>query len=382
MIDMSDRIFCDKCHTLYVPGERHGCLLREELGCSFCSNPAVSVDEAGKFVCASCIGEEARANDFKSKQDERKASAMKKGFDVNKPHHSETQTAFKTCANNCNSYANKSIHEDDGSLTFYCERCLPFAKRKVVAPSVSWYCVKCKRVVTTYVKDGLTKCYSCAGTTLILSDEIEKHFAKIDEEVAKKRFCMAANCNERVFEIQSGYCDFHFTQWSEAKKKIVPDAKVSIANQTVHVRAEQPLMPECQTCHLAHYSKNGDCHYCLPHKADSYYCTNCKLNVASYIGLDGFYRCKNCDRNSSVEVAPKTASPDAVNHPSHYNSHPSGVECITVTEHFNYNIGNAIKYLWRAGLKDSMIQDLKKAKFYVEREIERLTKAEAEGVSK
>lgn len=65
---------------------------------------------------------------------------------------------------------------------------------------------------------------------------------------------------------------------------------------------------------------------------------------------------------------------DAVNHPSHYMSHPSGVECIQVTEHLNFCIGNAIKYLWRAGLKDGNgdIQDLKKAVWYIEREIARL----------
>ena len=43
---------------------------------------------------------------------------------------------------------------------------------------------------------------------------------------------------------------------------------------------------------------------------------------------------------------------DPINHPPHYTQHPSGVECITITEHYNFNVGNAIKYLWRAGLKD------------------------------
>ncbi|MEU9603670.1 DUF3310 domain-containing protein [Streptomyces sp. NPDC048057] len=64
---------------------------------------------------------------------------------------------------------------------------------------------------------------------------------------------------------------------------------------------------------------------------------------------------------------------DAVNHPSHYTSHPSGVECIQVTEHMNFNLGNAVKYLWRAGLKDSdkTVQDLQKARFYIDREIAR-----------
>lgn len=64
---------------------------------------------------------------------------------------------------------------------------------------------------------------------------------------------------------------------------------------------------------------------------------------------------------------------DAVNHPPHYTSDPSGVECIQITRHRNFNIGNAIKYLWRAGLKeDAKIQDLRKAIWYIEDEIKRL----------
>lgn len=61
-----------------------------------------------------------------------------------------------------------------------------------------------------------------------------------------------------------------------------------------------------------------------------------------------------------------------VEHPKHYVSHPSGVECITVTEHMNFNLGNAIKYLWRAGLKGKHKEDLLKAKWYIQREIDRL----------
>lgn len=65
---------------------------------------------------------------------------------------------------------------------------------------------------------------------------------------------------------------------------------------------------------------------------------------------------------------------DNVNHPKHYTSDPSGVECIEITRHRNFNIGNAIKYLWRAGLKDgnSDIQDLQKAIWYIQDEIKRL----------
>lgn len=64
---------------------------------------------------------------------------------------------------------------------------------------------------------------------------------------------------------------------------------------------------------------------------------------------------------------------DEVNHPRHYTTHPSGVECITVTEHMNFNLGNAVKYIWRAGLKSpSAMTDLEKARWYVDREIARL----------
>mgnify|MGYP001595887876 CR=1 FL=1 len=64
---------------------------------------------------------------------------------------------------------------------------------------------------------------------------------------------------------------------------------------------------------------------------------------------------------------------DPVNHPSHYCSHPSGIEAITITEHMSFCVGNAIKYMWRAGLKgDTSLEDLKKARWYIDREISRL----------
>ena len=63
---------------------------------------------------------------------------------------------------------------------------------------------------------------------------------------------------------------------------------------------------------------------------------------------------------------------DPVNHPQHYTSHPSGVECIQVTEHMNFCRGNAVKYIWRAGEKGNEVEDLKKARWYLDREIARL----------
>ncbi len=64
---------------------------------------------------------------------------------------------------------------------------------------------------------------------------------------------------------------------------------------------------------------------------------------------------------------------DVVNNPKHYTSHPSGVDCIQITEHMGFNLGNAIKYIWRADLKDDAIEDLRKAEWYIRREIEKRT---------
>lgn len=67
---------------------------------------------------------------------------------------------------------------------------------------------------------------------------------------------------------------------------------------------------------------------------------------------------------------------EQVDHPRHYNSHPAGVEAIDVIEHFPHNVGAAMKYLWRAGLKPGTdaITDIRKAAWYCEREIARLSK--------
>ena len=65
---------------------------------------------------------------------------------------------------------------------------------------------------------------------------------------------------------------------------------------------------------------------------------------------------------------------EQVDHPAHYCSSKSGIECIQVTEHLNFCVGNAIKYLWRAPLKGKMLEDLRKARWYIDREIARIEK--------
>lgn len=104
-----------------------------------------------------------------------------------------------------------------------------------------------------------------------------------------------------------------------------------------------------------------------------------------------------CPDHTDIHVFHDNALPsrpthDAVNHPSHYTSHPSGIECIDVVRHMTFNIGNAIKYMWRAGLKvdlgwaamcatevverakEKQIEDLEKARWYIDDEIKRLGK--------
>lgn len=81
-------------------------------------------------------------------------------------------------------------------------------------------------------------------------------------------------------------------------------------------------------------------------------------------------------RISGDPMAEQSAATDPVNHPAHYVAHPSGVECITITEHMSFNLGNAVKYLWRADLKGDPGMDLEKACWYIRREIDRRRTAE------
>ena len=77
-----------------------------------------------------------------------------------------------------------------------------------------------------------------------------------------------------------------------------------------------------------------------------------------------------------LETPDRSAAPfDPIEKPRHYNSHPSGIECITIAEHHNFNIGNVLKYVWRQGLKSGTpsLDDLKKAEWYIKREIRRVT---------
>ena len=88
------------------------------------------------------------------------------------------------------------------------------------------------------------------------------------------------------------------------------------------------------------------------------------------------WTCVDCGYfgDNEPDYAVHYANCSVVNHPTHYTSHPSGIECIQITEHMDFNLGNALKYIWRADLKNDAIEDMKKAIFYINREISKREK--------
>lgn len=115
-------------------------------------------------------------------------------------------------------------------------------------------------------------------------------------------------------------------------------------------------------------------------------CKNCLHLRSSHHPEKIGGKCSECecnDFNVREEEAERYKSfiDTEVNHPQHYNDHPAGIEAIDVIQHFNFNVGNAIKYLWRAGLKpnEPAEKDIKKAMWYCKQELKR--RREFEGSS-
>jgi len=92
-------------------------------------------------------------------------------------------------------------------------------------------------------------------------------------------------------------------------------------------------------------------------------CVRCDTHEAT----QGDAFCRACLDSLRLGAGP---IPDPIR-PPHYQEHPSGFQCIQVTEHMNFCMGNAVKYIWRAGLKGSKEEDLRKAIWYLERELEK-----------
>lgn len=87
---------------------------------------------------------------------------------------------------------------------------------------------------------------------------------------------------------------------------------------------------------------------------------------AALAGRGGASVTKNQEENDMTDTTLGAPKDDAVNHPKHYTSHPSGIECIQITRWMSANCANAFKYLWRAGLKGAALQDLQKARWYLQ----------------
>ena len=99
-----------------------------------------------------------------------------------------------------------------------------------------------------------------------------------------------------------------------------------------------------------------------------------KVTFPSGVTISHPEKLKNITVPKKKAKLSSASSHDPVNHPKHYTEHPSGVECIQITEHMGFNLGNALKYIWRADLKNNAIEDLQKAVWYINREIEKRSK--------
>ena len=129
---------------------------------------------------------------------------------------------------------------------------------------------------------------------------------------------------------------------------------------------------ECKTCFYSELDvKIHPCNDCADY--DKWVNRNIYIREAAKPlseAVKEWVDCKDDDDDNEVDKFFKRMK-DVVSQPPHYTAHPSGIECIQVTEHMGFNLGNAIKYIWRCDLKQDAIEDLKKAKWYIEREIDK-----------
>lgn len=127
-------------------------------------------------------------------------------------------------------------------------------------------------------------------------------------------------------------------------------------------------------------AKYGDIIVYNPSKGYRNITTGVSINTqaAIAVGLEGML--DTAELSPAFNIDTENSNGDNVNHPKHYTKHPSGIECIEITQYYNFCVGNAIKYLWRNGIKteqgmsnkEKQIEDLKKAIWYINKEIERL----------
>jgi len=133
------------------------------------------------------------------------------------------------------------------------------------------------------------------------------------------------------------------------------------------------LDKKCKTCFYSNLDKGiHPCNHCF--QFDRWVDRNIYIRQEAAKPLsEAIKEWVDCKDDEEIDEFFQRAK-DVVNRPPHYTEHPSGIECIQVTEHMGFNLGNAIKYIWRCDLKQDAIEDLKKAKWYIDREIEKRVK--------
>lgn len=188
--------------------------------------------------------------------------------------------------------------------------------------------------------------------------------------VSKDSICSYKNekgeCND--FNIRSKYCT------GEAQKETTTVFVVMTGDTPERAFSSEELADMFITTHERDYNT-----YIQPLELDQ---------ADKYFDPEQYVKEENTAKNafSAYDIQkPQPKQDERVNHPKHYQ-HPSGIECITVARHHDFNIGNAIKYLFRAGLKeeqgishaDKQIEDLQKAIFYLNDEIQYLKSKQQE----
>lgn len=117
------------------------------------------------------------------------------------------------------------------------------------------------------------------------------------------------------------------------------------------------------------------------------------IELAGYLGCDGpncslcIYSGKNCrDKSCTFGIKAWLGTPceenppaDNVKHPAHYTFGKIEVIDFIEQQHLGFHLGNSVKYISRAGRKDpaKTIEDLKKAAWYLNRQIERLEREQS-----
>ena len=201
--------------------------------------------------------------------------------------------------------------------------------------------------------------------------EKDTRIAKLDDAVRKLR--------AELVEFDSGYkrCRVCRNQWSSGDEE--SHRTECVVSTLFHDGPPSEEVPSASQPHLAGAEV-------MSASGSTRALSRCATCDCPLVGLtrqdaddaDDRWWCMTCWKRlrekEECEKAPVQPDHDPVNHPSHYTSSPSGVECIDVIEHMALNIGNAVKYLWRAGLKNDLLEDLAKARWYVDREIKRVTK--------